>query len=87
MRDEFEKMHQYLHDEEATLMSQLNQEEEEKSHRMKEKIDRINDDIQVLINSMRETEDAMGFDNLLFLKVISTGSSFWLSILTDIICI
>ncbi|XP_060938903.1 E3 ubiquitin-protein ligase TRIM35 [Limanda limanda] len=68
LRDEFDKMHQYLHDEEATLMSQLNHEEEEKSHRMKEKIDRINDDIQVLTESMRETEDAMGLDNILFLK-------------------
>nr|XP_019940368.1 PREDICTED: tripartite motif-containing protein 35-like [Paralichthys olivaceus] len=68
LRDEFEKMHQYLRDEEASLMSQVKQEEEEKSQRMKEKIDGINNDIQVLTNSMRETEDAMGFDNLLFLK-------------------
>nr|XP_046269866.1 E3 ubiquitin-protein ligase TRIM35 [Scatophagus argus] len=68
LREEFEKMHQLLRDEEASLMSQLKQEEEEKSQRMKEKIDRINNDIRVLTNSIRETEEAMGFDDFLFLK-------------------
>ncbi|XP_023278674.1 tripartite motif-containing protein 35-like [Seriola lalandi dorsalis] len=68
LRDEFEKMHKYLHDEEAALMSQLKQEEEDKSQRMREKIDKINNDIQVLTNSIRETENTMGLDNFLFLK-------------------
>lgn len=63
-------MQQYLRDEEAALMSELKQEEEEKSQRMKEKIDRINNDIQVLTSSIRETEEAMGLDDFVFLKVI-----------------
>ncbi|KAE8289483.1 Tripartite motif-containing protein 35 [Larimichthys crocea] len=68
LREEFEKMHVYLRDEEATLMSQLKQEEEEKGERMKEKIDRLNNDIRELTSSIRETEEAMGFDDFLFLK-------------------
>lgn len=63
-------MHQYLRDEAAALMSQLKQEEDDKSQMMKVKIDRINNDIRVLTKSIRETEDAMGLDNFLFLKVI-----------------
>lgn len=64
-------MQQYLRDEEAALMSQLKQEEEEKSQRMKEKIERINNDINVLTSSIRETEEAMGLDDFVFLKVIA----------------
>ncbi len=63
-------MHQYLRDEEAALMAELKQEEEEKSQRMKEKIDKISNDIQMLNNSLRETEEDMGLDDFLFLKVI-----------------
>ncbi|XP_020496944.1 E3 ubiquitin-protein ligase TRIM35 [Labrus bergylta] len=68
LREEFEKMHQFLNEEEAALMSQLKQEEEEKSQRMKEKIDRINDDVETLTNSIRDTEEAMGLEDLVFLK-------------------
>lgn len=69
MREEFEKMHQFLSEEEASLMSQLKQEEEEKTQKMREKIDKISEDIRVLSNSIRETEEIMGLDDLLFLKV------------------
>lgn len=67
-------MHQYLRDEEADLMSQLKQEEEDKSHRMREKIDQINSDIHLLTNSIRETEDAMSLEDFLFLKVIDRNT-------------
>lgn len=62
-------MHQYLRDEEAVLLSQLKDEEKEKIQRMKEKIDRINNDIRLLTNSIQETEEALGLDDILFLKV------------------
>ncbi|XP_034530301.1 putative tripartite motif-containing protein 75 [Notolabrus celidotus] len=68
LREEFEKMHQFLSEEEAALMTQLKQEEEEKSQRMSEKIDRISDDIRVLRNSISETEEVMGLDDLRLLK-------------------
>ncbi|XP_074548488.1 E3 ubiquitin-protein ligase TRIM35 [Halichoeres trimaculatus] len=68
LREEFEKMHQFLSEEEASLMSQLKQEEEEKTQKMREKIDSISEDIRVLSNSIRETEEVMGLDDLLFLK-------------------
>lgn len=73
LREEFEKMHQYLHDEEAALMSQLKQDEEEKNQRMKHKIDRISNDIRVLTNSIRETEEAISLDGFLFLKVFTSS--------------
>lgn len=74
-------MHQYLRDEEAAMISQLKQEEEDKSRKMKEKIDRISNDIEMLTNSIRETEDAMDFDDFHFLKVIPVQEPgcFWLS--------
>lgn len=68
LREEFEKMHQYLRDEEASLMSQLKQEEEEKSERMTEKLERIKNDIQALTDSIRDTEEAMASDDIIFLK-------------------
>ncbi|XP_034015598.1 tripartite motif-containing protein 35 [Thalassophryne amazonica] len=68
VREEFEKMHQFLHDEEAALMSQVKQEEEEKDQRMNEKISRISDDIKLLTDIIRETEDSLGCRDLLLLK-------------------
>ncbi|KAM9842997.1 E3 ubiquitin-protein ligase TRIM35 [Aulostomus maculatus] len=68
LREEFEKMHQYLRDEEAELMSQLKQEEEEKSQKMENKITRISNDIRVLTTTIREAEEAMAPDSVLFLK-------------------
>lgn len=70
VREEFEKMHQYLRDEEAAVMSQLKQEEEEKRQKMEDKINRISADVQVLTAGIRETEEALGLKSLLFLKVL-----------------
>lgn len=63
-------MHQYLRDEEAAVMSQLKQEEEEKRQKMEDKINRISADVQVLTAGIRETEEALGLKSLLFLKVL-----------------
>lgn len=73
-------MHQYLRDEEAALMSQLKQEEEEKTQRMKDKIDKLNDDIEELTSRVRETEEAMDLSDFLLLKVSSAGTR---ALLTD----
>ncbi|KAF7655064.1 hypothetical protein LDENG_00061100 [Lucifuga dentata] len=67
-KEEFEKLHQYLRDEEAALMSSLKQEEEEKSQRMKEKIDKVNSDMRELTDAITESEEAMGLEDFLFLK-------------------
>lgn len=67
-------MHQYLRDEEAALMSQLKQEEEEKTQRMKDKIDKLNNDIEELTGRVRETEEAMDLSDFLLLKVSSAGT-------------
>lgn len=85
LREEFEKMHQYLRDEEASLMSELKQEEEEKTQRMKEKTDRISNDIQMLTTRIRETEEAMGLNDFLFLKVIPVHQEP--GCFTDVVCI
>ncbi|XP_029983072.1 tripartite motif-containing protein 35 [Sphaeramia orbicularis] len=68
LREEFEKMHQFLRDEEAALMSKLKQEEDEKSQRMRDKLDKISADIQALNRSIRGTQEAMGLEDIPFLK-------------------
>lgn len=68
VREEFEKLHRFLRDEEAAMMSSLKEEEEEKSQKMKEKIERITNDITCLTDAMRECEEAMAVGDVLFLK-------------------
>ncbi|XP_061651657.1 zinc-binding protein A33-like isoform X2 [Phyllopteryx taeniolatus] len=68
LRQEFEKMHQYLHDEEATLMSQLNQDEEVKVQRVEDKINKISNDIRMLTTSMRDMENVMESEDIIFLE-------------------
>ena len=71
MGEEFEKLHHFLRDEEAALMSSIKEEEEEKSRKMKERMERIMDDIACLTDAIRETEEAMAVEDVIFLKVQS----------------
>ncbi|XP_046889012.1 E3 ubiquitin-protein ligase TRIM39 [Hypomesus transpacificus] len=66
--EEFEKLHHFLRDEEAALMSSIKEEEEEKSRKMKERMERIMDDIACLTDAIRETEEAMAVEDVIFLK-------------------
>nr|XP_057934586.1 E3 ubiquitin-protein ligase TRIM35 isoform X2 [Doryrhamphus excisus] len=68
LREEFEKMHQHLRDEEAALMSELKQEEEEKIQKVENKINKTSNDIRILTASIGELEEFMESENIFFLK-------------------
>ncbi|CAL8271290.1 unnamed protein product [Merluccius merluccius] len=68
LREEFEKMHQFLWDREAAAMTSLREEEEEKSRRITEKMEKIRDGIEALADTLQETEEAMVLEKHVFLK-------------------
>ncbi|CAB1343978.1 unnamed protein product [Coregonus sp. 'balchen'] len=69
VQQEFEKLHQYLRDEEAAVISALKDEEEEKSQRMRDRIDGITDQINSLAEAIEVTVEAMDTDDdVSFLK-------------------
>ncbi|XP_061742296.1 E3 ubiquitin-protein ligase TRIM35-like isoform X2 [Nerophis ophidion] len=74
LREEFEKMQQFLRDEEATLTSELKQEEEEKIQRVEQKISKIGNNIQILKSSIGELEDVMESEDIFFLKNYRSAS-------------
>ena len=78
IKEEFEKLHQFLQDEEAARIAALREEEEQKSQMMKEKIQKMSREISSLSDTIRAIEGAMGADDITFLEV-RTGSVFLFS--------
>ncbi|XP_054652793.1 E3 ubiquitin-protein ligase TRIM35 isoform X2 [Dunckerocampus dactyliophorus] len=74
LREEFEKMHQHLRDEEAALMSELKREEEEKIQQVEHKINKLSNDIRNLTTGIRELEEFMESENIFFLKNYRSAS-------------
>ncbi|TSK14891.1 Nuclear factor 7, ovary [Bagarius yarrelli] len=68
IKADFEKLQQFLRDEEASLLTALKEEEEQKSRKMKEKIDRLTEEITSLTATMRSTEEAIASEDFEFLK-------------------
>ncbi|XP_065119017.2 E3 ubiquitin-protein ligase TRIM39 [Paramisgurnus dabryanus] len=68
IKENFEKLHQFLHDEENSMLRALTEEEEQKTHRMKEKMERLTDEIKTLKEVIGSTEEAMDEDELLFIR-------------------
>ena len=75
IKEEFEKLHQFLRDEEAARIAALREEEEQKSQMMKEKIEKMSREISSLSDTIRAIEGAMGADDITFLQV-RTGPVF-----------
>ena len=69
MKEEFEKLHQFLRDEEAARTAALREEEEQKSQMMKEKIEKMSREISSLSDTIRAIEAKMGADDITFLQV------------------
>lgn len=70
MQQQFEKLHQFLRDEEAAVISALKEEEQEKTQRMRDRIDRTTDQINSLAEAIEVTVKAMDTgDDISFLKV------------------
>ena len=72
IKEEFEKLHQFLRDEEAARLAALREEEEQKSQMMmkkKIKIEKMSREISSLSDTIRAIEGAMGADDITFLQV------------------
>ncbi|XP_060733154.1 E3 ubiquitin-protein ligase TRIM35-like [Tachysurus vachellii] len=68
IKEEFEKLHQFLRDEEAVRIAALREEEEQKSQMMKEKIEKLSRDISSLSDTIRAIEEEMRVEGILFLQ-------------------
>ncbi|XP_062391258.1 zinc-binding protein A33-like [Sardina pilchardus] len=68
IKGEFEKLHQFLRDEEAARIAALREEEEQKSQMMKEKIEKMSRKISSLSDTIRAIEEQMGADDIIFLQ-------------------
>ncbi|XP_060731911.1 E3 ubiquitin-protein ligase TRIM35-like isoform X2 [Tachysurus vachellii] len=68
IKEQFEKLHQFLRDEEAVRIAALREEEEQKSQMMKEKIENLSRDISSLSDTIRAIEEEMRAEDILFLQ-------------------
>ena len=69
IKAEFEKLHQFLREEEEARRAALKEEEEQKSQIMEEKLEHITRDISTLTDKITALEKAMETDDASFLKV------------------
>ncbi|KAJ8274064.1 hypothetical protein COCON_G00086890, partial [Conger conger] len=65
---EFEKLQQFLKDEEAAGITALREEEEQKSQMMKEKIEKMTEEISSLSEQIRALEQELGAEDVSFLQ-------------------
>ncbi|XP_042563055.1 nuclear factor 7, brain-like [Clupea harengus] len=68
IKEEFEKLHQFLRDEEAARLDALREEEKQKSQMMKRKIEKMSGEISSLSDTIRAIEEEMGADDITFLQ-------------------
>ncbi|XP_062391114.1 zinc-binding protein A33-like [Sardina pilchardus] len=68
IKEEFEKLHKFLRDEEAARIAALRKEEEQKSQMMKEKIEKMSREISTLSDTIRAIEEEMKSDDITFLQ-------------------
>src|SRR4029434_11153275 len=69
IKEEFEKLHQFLRDEEAARTAALREEEEQKSQMMKDKIEKMSREISSLSDTIRAIEETSGSYDISFLQV------------------
>ncbi|XP_061098956.1 E3 ubiquitin-protein ligase TRIM35-like [Conger conger] len=70
---EFEKLQQFLKDEEAAGITALREEEEQKSRMMKEKIEKMTEEISSLSEQIRALEQELGAEDISFLLNIKSS--------------
>ncbi|KAL6483758.1 hypothetical protein MHYP_G00086300 [Metynnis hypsauchen] len=68
IKEEFEKLHQFLRDEEAARIAALKEEEEQKSQMMRRKIEEMNGEISALSDTIRNIEKELEAEDVLFLQ-------------------
>lgn len=69
IKKEFEKLHQFLRDEEAARIAALKEEEAQKSQMIKRKIEETNQEIARLQDIIRKTEKEMDIEDVALLQV------------------
>ncbi|KAJ8274044.1 hypothetical protein COCON_G00086690 [Conger conger] len=69
LKMEFEKLQQFLKDEEAARITALREEEEQKSQKMKEKIEKMTEEISSLSEQIRAIEQELGAEDVAFLQI------------------
>ncbi|XP_029594675.1 tripartite motif-containing protein 35 [Salmo trutta] len=62
IKEEFEKLHQFLREEEEARLARLREEEEERNRVMKEKRERMGKEMELLAKTIREIEEEMKED-------------------------
>ncbi|XP_030641253.1 zinc-binding protein A33-like [Chanos chanos] len=72
IKKEFEKLHQFLLDEETARITALREEEEQKSQMMKEKIEEMSREISILSDTIRAIEEELGTKDVSFLMNFKT---------------
>ncbi|XP_018586702.2 zinc-binding protein A33-like [Scleropages formosus] len=68
IKEQFEKLHQFLKDEETARIAELREEEEHKSDTMKEKIEKMTQEISSLSGTIRAIERELGAEDVSFLQ-------------------
>ncbi|XP_028848197.1 zinc-binding protein A33-like [Denticeps clupeoides] len=68
IKEEFQKLHQFLRDEEAARIAALREEEEQKSQMMKEKMEKMSREISSLSDTIRAVEEEMEAEDVSFLQ-------------------
>ncbi|XP_063070815.1 zinc-binding protein A33-like [Engraulis encrasicolus] len=68
IKQEFDKLYQFLREEEAARIAALRKEEEQKTQMMKDKIEKIDADIKTLLHTIRSIKEDVGKDDIIFLK-------------------
>ncbi|XP_077073703.1 zinc-binding protein A33-like [Siphateles boraxobius] len=68
IKHQFEKLHQFLRDEEEATVTALREEEEQKMQRMKEKLEEMNTHISALSHTIKDMEEMMKASDVCFLK-------------------
>uniref|UniRef100_A0A4W5L7P0 Tripartite motif containing 35-12 n=1 Tax=Hucho hucho TaxID=62062 RepID=A0A4W5L7P0_9TELE len=68
VKKEFEKLHQFLREEEAARIAALREEEEQKSQRMKKTIEEMSKEISCLSDTIRAIQEELGAEDISFLQ-------------------
>uniref|UniRef100_A0A8C9RWT9 Zinc-binding protein A33-like n=1 Tax=Scleropages formosus TaxID=113540 RepID=A0A8C9RWT9_SCLFO len=68
IKEQFEQLHQFLKDEEEARIAELREEEEHKSDMMKEKIEKMTQEISSLSGTIRAVERELGAEDVSFLQ-------------------
>lgn len=69
IKEEFQKLHLFLQEEENSRLKVLKQEQEIKTQVMSEKLETIKDQIQTLSSTISDIETTLRVNDLLFLQV------------------